>query len=137
MARILIIDDSVSILAFMEQALTSAGHRVISFSSGERGIETLKSTPVDLMITDIYMPDLDGMEIMRAFRRLKLNLPVIAISSKMGALGMNKMARAMGAWDTLCKPFNAAQLIAAVDKALQTPVNPNPSLLANSTPKQA
>ena len=137
MARILVIDDSVSILAFMEQVLTSAGHIVVPVSSGDQGIKALKSVAMDLIITDIYMPEMDGMEIMRSLRRLNINTPVVAISSKMDAMGMNKMVRAMGAWDTLKKPFNSAELIAVVEKALRTPVNPNPSVLAHSVQKLA
>ena len=121
----------------MEQVLTAAGHVVVPVSSGEQGIKTLKSAPVDLIITDIYMPDMDGMEIMRALRRLNINIPVIAISSKMEAMGMNKMVRAMGAWDTLTKPFNSTQLIGVVEKALRTPVNPNPTVVARSLQKLA
>ena len=115
MAKVLVIDDSVSTLDLIEIILTRAGHTVVVLDSGKRGEALLARESLDLVITDVYMPDMDGLEVLRAVRRMHPGLPVIAMSSLTGKYDMLTVARALGATQTLRKPFSVSQLLEAVD----------------------
>ncbi len=110
MARILVIDDSVSILVLVSELLLDAGHQVITASSGKQGLATLRETPIDLVLTDIYMPDGDGIEILFEVRKAHPNIPVIVMSSKSDTSNMFSTAKALGAVFALQKPFSRDQL---------------------------
>jgi DNA-binding NtrC family response regulator len=118
MATVLVIDDSHGMLALLEQFLANAGHRVLTASDGKRGIEILKTSPVDLVVTDMYMPEQDGMEVIQEARKVRPGVPIIVMSSKQGRLNMFNAARALGAAITLQKPFSAPDLIEAVNTLL-------------------
>lgn len=118
MSEILVIDDSASVLTLMEQLLTAAGHRVTTAPSGTEGIPLLASKAFDLVITDMYMPERDGMEVMFQARRIAPAVPLIAMSSKPGNMNLFSVARALGAVSTLQKPFDGDQLMTAVSAAL-------------------
>jgi CheY-like chemotaxis protein len=117
-ARILVIDDSPSVLAYLEQVLREAGHEVFAAASGAEAVEILKRAPLNLVVTDIYMPAPDGLEVMRLARELKLNVPFIAISSNPPPMNKFIPARRLGAQLSLQKPFSRERLIDAVDAVL-------------------
>lgn len=119
MAKILVIDDSVSVLELVEGILRGAGHEVTTADAGKKGVSILSSQPLDLVITDIFMPDLDGVEVIRTARRLRPGLCVLAMSVVTGKRGLLEAARALGAAGTLLKPFAAGELLDAVDACLQ------------------
>jgi DNA-binding NtrC family response regulator len=119
MATILIIDDSASILALTAHYLQTAGHTVLTTSSGRRAFEMLDQQPVDLVLTDIYMPEPDGLEILTKARDKKLTVPFVAMSSQQGETNFFKLAKALGAVATLQKPFTAPQLNAVVAEVLR------------------
>ena len=119
MARILVIDDSASVLELAGQILGQAGHEVVTAESGKQGVSILASQPLDLVITDIYMPEEDGLEVIRNARRTCPGLRVLAMSVVTGKRGMLSVARALGAAGTLLKPFAAGDLLAAVDRCLE------------------
>jgi DNA-binding response OmpR family regulator len=118
MARILLIDDSQSTLTLLSQWLAKAGHEVTATSASAAGLALLSNGNVDLVVTDIYMPEPDGLEILRRARAAGLTLPFIAMSSKGDAMNFFLLARKLGAAATLQKPFFAPELLAAVDAAL-------------------
>jgi DNA-binding NtrC family response regulator len=118
MATILAIDDSVSVLAWLENGLSSAGHRVITCSDGRQGEKLLREAPVDLIITDIYMPERDGLEVIQHARKSAPAVKVIAMSGARPELDMLPAARVLGAARTLKKPFTLEQLVEAVNEAL-------------------
>lgn len=118
MPRILVIDDSESVLIYLTQLLRAAGHRVFAAASGSEAVAFLESEPLDLVITDIYMPPPDGLEVMRLAREMKLNLPFIAISSQPSPLNKFVPARGLGARLAIQKPFSPQRLIEAVDAIL-------------------
>jgi DNA-binding NtrC family response regulator len=118
MFRILAIDDSISALQVTETILAEAGYEVRTCSEGKRALELLEQEPFDLVITDIYMPDLDGLEVIQEEHRIRPNVPIVAVSGVTGARNMLKVARHMGACQTVQKPFSKAGLIAAVEAAL-------------------
>ena len=121
MASILIIDDSPSIRAFLEQTLVGAGHMVTTASDGRQGLATLQKQRFDLVITDIFMPETDGIETIRHARRAGILPRVIAISSKDSIMNLLPAAKMLGAMRTIQKPFTAPQLLEAVDAVLQLP----------------
>jgi CheY-like chemotaxis protein len=123
-ARILVIDDSASVLELAGQILRQAGHEVVTAESGRRGESILASQPLDLVITDIYMPEEDGLEVIRKARRTCPGLRVLAMSVVTGKHGMLHVAKALGAAGTLLKPFAAGDLLDAVEGCLEGPTGP-------------
>lgn len=116
MATILLLDDSRSVLEVASSFLSQSGHRVITCRSGKDAIERLDS--VDLLITDIYMPDEDGLEVIGKVRKLRPDLPILAMSGAAGERNLLQVARHLGARITLHKPFSKDELLAAVAAAL-------------------
>lgn len=119
MASIVIVDDSRSVRIFVEKALADTGHRVRSAGSGPEALRLLEAEPADLLLTDIYMPDGDGLELMIALRRRTHPPAVIAMSSNVvGPKSMLGIAQKLGAKLILPKPFKPEELRAAIDQAL-------------------
>ncbi len=118
MARILVIDDDPDTRAMLEQTLKTAGHEVVLAADGKEGVERYRTSPADLVITDIYMPKQDGLETIREFHRRSPELRIIAMSGRALAVTMLSIAQDLGAVGILQKPFLADQLITAVAKAL-------------------
>jgi DNA-binding NtrC family response regulator len=118
MATILVIDDSKSILALLEQMLSQAGHQVLTASEGKEGMAILRNTPVNLLITDIYMPERDGIEVIQEAPVVRPGVGIIAMSSKPSEENLFSIARALGASSTLRKPFSGEQLLEIVAKVL-------------------
>ncbi len=124
MARILVIDDDEPLLITLEQLLTAAGHAVVTVSDGAKAAKLFRREPFELIITDLIMPNREGLETIIMLRREFPELGVIALS---GGATMSKtyldMATRLGARCTLLKPFTPQQLNAAID-AVTTPNRP-------------
>lgn len=118
MARILVVDDSKLFLISLKSILEGAAHEVTTAASGADALEWLRQRPFDLVITDIYMPPPDGLELMQAVRLMKLAVPFIVISSRPSPLNMFIAARGLGAHLSLQKPFSDGQLTDAVEAVL-------------------
>ena len=121
MAAILVIDDDEAFRNVLRRMLLRAGHQVVEAPDGAAALGSLKRAMVDLVITDIIMPNMEGIETIRAMRRDCPTLRIIAMSGggRMRPEGYLEVARAFGAAQVLRKPFEAAQLFAAVDAALR------------------
>jgi len=119
MARILVIDDDADLRVMLEQTLESAGHEVILAADGKEGVEQYRTKPADLVITDIYMPNQEGLETIIKFRRHFPALAIIAMSGRETAPTMLSIAQKLGAVEVLQKPFVADELLAAVGRALR------------------
>ena len=124
MATILIIDDSASMIAFMEQTLGHAGHTVTAAKNGKEGLAQMRGNAFDLVITDLYMPELDGIETIIQARKAGPLPRLIAISSKDSIINLLPAAKMLGALKTLRKPFTAEQLLETVDAVLRLPTPP-------------
>lgn len=120
MANIVVIDDSIEILAVAEAMLSASGYQVKVFTSGQQAMEALRMTPVDLIVTDIYMPDQDGLEVIRDARRICPHTPIIAMSGVTGLGNMLTPAELLGAYCTLSKPFSRADFLFVVASALSS-----------------
>jgi DNA-binding response OmpR family regulator len=121
MARILIIDDDPSVLSMLRRAVERAGHEVSGAGDGRAGLAQLAAAPFDLVVTDIVMPEMEGIELIGRLRRGYPDLPVIAMSG--GGRGLPETylaaARGMGAASVLIKPFAIDDLLAAMDALLE------------------
>lgn len=120
MARILLIDDEELVLSTLQAALSKAGHEVVTAKNGTDGLAAFRRQPVDLVITDIIMPDKEGIETIIEMRRQTATLPIIAISG--GGQSHKSMflqaAGTLGATRTLAKPFSPSQLVEMVADCL-------------------
>lgn len=128
MAKILLVDDSKTLLKHIKRMLEGGGHEVVAVSSGKAAVDYLATSGVDLVLTDLYMPQPDGFEIVQTARESDTRLPLIVMSSNHVACGVFRDARALGAAAALEKPFTAEKLLdtiatvlaeAAVENALQ------------------
>ena len=118
MARILVIDDDADARALLEQILKAAGHEVFLAADGREGVMRHRACPADLVITDLYMPNQDGMETIREFRIRFPEVAMIAMSGGTDSGTMLSIARNLAAVGILHKPFLTEELIGAVAKAL-------------------
>jgi CheY-like chemotaxis protein len=119
MSKVLVIDDEPGIRAILCNALESAGHEVVAFAEGGGAIEHVIEEPADLLITDIFMPDVEGLETIREIRRLRPDMPIIAISGiDFEGADYLEFARKFGAVATLRKPFWPADLLDLVTRIL-------------------
>ena len=128
MRRILIIDDDHQILLMIKKMLERAGFEVDLASNGNEGIELIKKVSVDLVITDIIMPEKEGLETIREMKRLCPDLKIIAMSGggKVSADNYLNTAKIFGASKIMAKPFSQKQMVSAVQDLLGEPSDGNP-----------
>lgn len=117
-ARILVIDDEQSVRASLEQALTTAGHTVVLAANGLEGVNLQRKEPADLVITDLFMPEQDGVETIMQLRKFAPNVGVIAISGNPLGGEMLAVAQKLGALAIFEKPFTVSELLKAIDQGL-------------------
>ena len=112
MASILIVDDDGAVRHMMRRALERAGHRVSEAEDGAAGMRLYRDTPVDLVITDLYMPGQDGIETIQQLRDEFPRSRIIAMSggASVAASGPLRDAEMFGADATLAKPFTMQHL---------------------------
>jgi len=122
MTRILVADDSPTVLQIAEAILSDAGYQVATCATGAAAVKLMRHEVFDLLLTDIYMPDKDGLELIQQVRRRRSPMPVVAMSAMTGTRDMLAVARVLGAWETLRKPFSKPQLLSVVEAALEAGV---------------
>ena len=116
MAKILIIDDSAVSRNIIARMLAEAGHDTVKAASAAEGLEQHRQDPVELVITDIYMPETDGYETIRLFRSVSPEPRMLAISggSNFGKRGVLDIAKEFGACCVLRKPVLSDELTETV-----------------------
>lgn len=123
MPSVLIIDDEMTVRAFLREALTEAGYRVVEATDGKEGLDLYRATPTDLVITDLFMEDQEGLETILLLRREFPHANMIAISGGGGEYDdptfFLQAARKLGAKETLAKPFGVEDLLQTVQKVLK------------------
>jgi len=115
--KILIIEDEVKFARFLELELAHEGYEVILEHDGRKGLETASSGHFDLMILDVMLPSLNGMEVLRRFRQSS-ETPVIMLTAKDGITD-KVMGLDIGADDYITKPFSIEELLARIRVALK------------------
>lgn len=118
MTRIVVVDDEAAIRALLRTMLEEAGHDVELASSGREAVHVLSERPADMVITDIVMPDMEGLELIRRLVRMFPDLAIIAISGagRAGPVDYLQMATLLGAQRTFAKPFRLNRLMTAVEE---------------------
>ena len=118
-ASILIIDDAAEVRAWLSETLAEAGFRVQAVPTGKAAVGALAEGVVDLILTDVYMPDMDGIEVLRTMRRIAPGVPVLMMSGQGNAeFNARPTADLLGAVGWLTKPFSNSAVIQAVRDAL-------------------
>jgi CheY-like chemotaxis protein len=123
-ASILVIDDDHAVLATIKMLLEREAHDVVVTDDGRKGLDLFRTSTFDLLIVDIFMPAMDGLETMSLVHRLRPTVPVIVISghevqsASRHAPNFLQMATKLGAVSSVQKPFRSRDLLAAVDNCL-------------------
>ncbi len=120
MSAILVIDDDAQVLDVLSEMLRLEGHDVVTALNGARAVEEVRRQIFDLVITDLIMPEKEGLETIADIRKARGAIPIIAISGggRIGPQDYLETARHIGANATLAKPFARKELISAVDALL-------------------
>jgi DNA-binding response OmpR family regulator len=118
MARILIIDDDPELRAMLEQTFHEAGHEVALAANGNQGMELQCAKPASVIITDLLMPEKEGLETIVEFRKDFPKVPIITISGRPSTEFFLYMAKRLGSIQTFEKPFRPSELLAAVEQVL-------------------
>ncbi|MEL6316469.1 MAG: response regulator [Pseudomonadota bacterium] len=117
MKRVLAVDDTVTFRIMLSNCLKKAGHHVIEAENGKEALEKLKMDPPDIVITDLNMPVMDGIEFIENARQEEVGkaLPMLLLTTEV-AEHLKKRAREVGATGWLTKPFDPAQILRLVDQ---------------------
>ena len=122
MSTILLVDDDEGVRGILHKTLVVAGYEVEDAVNGDLALAAYRRQPRDLVITDLVMPDKDGLETIMALRRINPAVKIIAISGGGRSLGLGQLyletAQAIGASRILAKPFPSAVLLTAVADVL-------------------
>jgi CheY-like chemotaxis protein len=121
MARMLVIDDDPSVRSLVSGLLEACGHSVVVAENGRAGMRAFEKDRIDLVVTDIVMPEQEGIATISAIRRLSPTVPILAISGSntVGRYGdYLHAAEVLGASATLPKPLRPDDLIETIDRLL-------------------
>ncbi len=114
---ILVVDDEVQVCNVVQKVLTQEGYRMLTASSGEEALKQLKKTPVDLILLDLKMPTLDGLETLKQARLIQTTLKAVLLTAY-GTAANARDAMLLGVYDFLTKPFDNQLLKKVVKEAL-------------------
>ena len=114
--KILVIDDEYLVRYTLARILRSEGYEVVTAADGQRGMAAFREAPPDIVITDIIMPEQDGIATIRQMRRERPEIKIIAISGEVitGNFDVLAISRKLGADDVIGKPFEAKALLACL-----------------------
>ncbi len=123
MANILVVDDNIAFLEIQTEYLRRAGHDVTPATNGIEAMNRVDSHRFDLVITDLIMPDKEGVQVIMELRRKHPGIRIIAMSGggRVNAEDYLAIARRLGAAKTLSKPFTGDELLGAVAEVMATP----------------
>ena len=122
MAKILVVDDNELVRATTRSILEGAGHEVRDANDGDSALKIVAGAPFDLVLTDIVMPNKEGIGLIIELRRAGYKGAIIAMSGggKIGPSDLLTMARKLGANDCMPKPFHRADLLSKVAACLKS-----------------
>jgi CheY-like chemotaxis protein len=118
MLRILLVDDDDSFRRMMCRTLTEMGYEVMEARNGREAVQVHELCPADVVLTDLIMPETDGIETIREFRRIHSSVKIIAMSGGgwVGTRDYLKAAKLLGADETLTKPFAKEDVAAILER---------------------
>lgn len=121
--KIVVIDDDAQIRRMVTRVLSGAGYAVVTAADGIRGMAMVNKERPQLVVTDIFMPEQEGIETILELRRHNPTIKIIAMSGggPIGGSDLLKMARLLGAHEVIEKPFRAAELLARVNAVCGQP----------------
>lgn len=116
--RILIIDDDAAVRDTIGQILGERGYEVLIAENGQRGLAIFRADRPDLIVTDIVMPVMEGLQTIKEIRRERPDMKIVAVSG--GSRGSRhnflEIARELGAWDVIVKPFDPDDFVDCIDR---------------------
>jgi CheY-like chemotaxis protein len=121
MANILLVEDSPEVSLTVREILDSAGHLVAQAANGNEALTQLKAGRFDLVVSDIWMPEMDGIALLKAIRGAGNAIPVLVISGGAPNAPLTytaPLASTFGANEVIYKPFEKRELLDAVKRAL-------------------
>ncbi len=116
--RVLVIDDEAIVRVSCERVLVPAGYEVTVTSRGDEAIELLEKEKFDLVLTDLKMPDMDGLEVLKVIKERWPDVQVVIITGY-GTISTAVQAIKMGAYEYIEKPFTPEDILEVVNKALE------------------
>jgi len=129
MQRILVVDDDPAVTRLLKRSLFYEGYTVVVAGSGEAGLTLARDYPPDLIMLDVVLPDIDGLEVLRRLRAADSQLPILILTAK-GAPANQVLGLESGADDYIVKPFTFAVLLARVRALLRRHQIYHPALLS-------
>jgi DNA-binding response OmpR family regulator len=138
MSRILVIDDEVSIRRILRSILERAGHTVLEAADGHEGMALWRREPTDVVVTDIFMPEKDGVEVIREMKHSATKPKIIAMSGggARGLLDWRATALGLGADGVLVKPFDERTLLLIIQEVLTGHASGQNAVLPSSSTEQ-
>lgn len=121
MAHILLVEDSPEVSLSVSEILAAAGHSVETAASGKEGLVRLKAGKFDLIVSDIWMPEMDGIALLKEIRGAGNEIPVVVISGGAPNAPLTytaPLAATFGANMVIYKPFERSELLKAIDTVL-------------------
>ena len=112
---VLVVEDEPGITDFLRRGFEAAGFAVVVEADGHQGLLSAQREDIDLMVLDLGLPDIDGLEVLRRAREQGVQVPVIVVTASTGG-DDRAQARALGVDDYLVKPFPMNQLLASLDR---------------------
>jgi len=116
--NILIIDDEKGICDFFQKVLTKEGYKVSTALNGQRGLSIVNTKKPELVLLDLKMKGMDGVEVLRQIKRIDKNIVVIMLTAY-GTMETARMAMRLGAFDYLTKPFDLEYVKAVIKDGLR------------------
>jgi two-component system response regulator HydG len=135
MSRVLIVDDKEMMRDSVGTTLSRKGHTVTTATGGKEALEKISRRPPDAVVTDLQMPEMDGLELLAEIRRVDEQLPVVFMTAY-GTVDTAVEAMKNGAYDYITKPFSGDELIVAIERAIEHRrlLRENQILRAHGTP---
>jgi CheY-like chemotaxis protein len=121
MAHILVIDDDEDVRGLIRAFLEPDGHTICEAGNGEEGLRQHTEHPAEIIISDIFMPEKDGLQVIRTLAKSGVRIIAISGGMKFDNADFLNLARKLGAVQVLYKPFDQQQLRAAVSAAMANP----------------
>ena len=133
--RVLVVDDEPNLRKVLKALLTRSGFDVVTAKDGKEAVDVLRGGGIDLLMTDIRMPEMTGLELLSWSRNEQPDVPVIVITAH-GTVDTAVQAMKEGAFDFVTKPFDSGQLVRTVRKALDQAAAMRSLVHAGSDPAQ-